>query len=69
MFVCALALLPGLSSGALAAQATAADRDGACAAAREQARKEAGKGVKLTKCECQQPKADGGPWVCTVNQF
>ncbi len=65
-FVCAMALLTALGGSALAAQATASDKDSACTAAREQARKEAGKGVKLTKCECQQPKANGA-WVCTVS--
>jgi hypothetical protein len=53
---------PALS---LAAEVTGADRQTACSAAREQARKEAGKKVQLSECRCSKPAADG-KLTCSV---
>jgi hypothetical protein len=57
-----IAAAPALS---LAAQATGADRQTVCSAARDQARKEAGKKAQLSECKCDKPAADG-KLTCSV---
>lgn len=62
-------MLTGLMAAApvvsLAAESTGTDRQTACSAARDQARKEAGKKVQLSECKCSKPGADG-VMTCTV---
>ena len=64
--ICLLALAivaaPTLS---LAAEASGTDRQTICSAARDQARKEAGKKAQLGDCKCSKPAADG-TMTCTV---
>lgn len=57
-----MALAPTLS---LAAETKGTDRQTACSAARDQARKEAGKKVQLGSCKCSQPDA-AGVMTCSV---
>jgi len=57
-----IALAPTLS---LAAETKGTDRTALCSAARDQARKEAGKKVQLSECKCTKPAADG-TMTCAV---
>ncbi len=57
-----LATVPAMS---LAAESTGTDRQTACSAARDQARKEAGKKVQLSECKCSKPATDG-VMTCSV---
>ena len=65
--ICLLALAivaaPTLS---LAAEATGSDRQTVCGAARDQARKEAGKKAQLGDCKCSKSAVDG-TMTCSVS--
>jgi hypothetical protein len=64
--ICVLAFaIVATPTFSLAAEAKGSDRQTVCGAARDQARKEAGKKAQLGDCKCSKPAADG-TMTCTV---
>lgn len=59
------ALVAAAPIAAIAAEMKGTDRTALCSAAREQARKEAGKKAQLSECKCTKPAADGA-MTCAV---
>ncbi|MGE0152442.1 MAG: hypothetical protein AB7R90_07460 [Reyranellaceae bacterium] len=64
-YIALVALLAAVPAAGMAAEVKGTDRQTVCSAARDQARKEAGKKVQLSECKCSKPAADG-VMTCSV---
>lgn len=66
LLVCTIAALVAMTPAvSFAADAKGTDRQALCSAARDQARKDAGKKSQLSECKCTKPGADG-VMTCSV---